>query len=163
MTTAQQLEEWCINNNVENFGGVFASDKVPAPFQPRNVCYIVNHSPLNSSTGGTHWLACRIVGNKAYWFDSYGLPPHSPLENKFMGAPHEPNPDFVKWFKSMGVEKYEWNTRDLQSVGSDVCGLYACYFCKHGLPDKNPKAWRFLSKNVLTNDAYIKNLVIVPK
>jgi hypothetical protein len=164
MTTASQLDTWCKKNQVKNFGGVFASDDVPTPYQPENVCYIVNHSGSKSKTGGTHWLACRIMGDKAYWFDSFGLPPHSPLENKFMGAPDEPDPDFMKWFKAMGVKNFEWNSRDIQSLASDVCGLYACYFCKHGLPqhDKDD-AWRFLTKNVRRNDALIRELVRVSK
>jgi len=38
----------------------------------------------------------------------------------------------------MGVESAEYNDHDLQSVASEVCGLYACYFVAHGLPELKP-------------------------
>jgi hypothetical protein len=45
----------------------------------------------------------------------------------------------------MGVESAEYNDHDLQSVASEVCGLYACYFVAHGLPELNPTPWNFLT------------------
>ena len=38
----------------------------------------------------------------------------------------------------MGVESAEYNDHDLQSVASEVCGLYACYFVAHGPPELKP-------------------------
>jgi TPR repeat protein len=61
----------------------------------------------------------------------------------------------------MGVSRVRYNDQDVQSIASDVCGLYACYFCKHGLPQTNKKAWRWLSSNVKNNDAEIRKLVYV--
>ena len=67
-------------HKVVGFQGVFSSNNVTAPWQPKDVCWIVNHSPSFSPSGGSHWMACRVQGNKAFWFDSYGLPPHAQLE-----------------------------------------------------------------------------------
>ena len=112
--------------------GAFSSNNVTAPWQPKDACWIVNHSPSFSPSGGSHWVACRVQGNKAFWLDSYGLPPHAQLENKLMGSSSDPHPHFDRWLKRMGVESVEYNDRDLQSVASEVCGLYACYFAVHG-------------------------------
>jgi hypothetical protein len=48
-----------------------------------------------------------------------------------------------------------YNDRDLQSVASEVCGLYACYFAVHGLPQLAPTPWNFLTQDVNHNDAII--------
>jgi len=160
-TTGEQLSKWCLKNKVDGFKGVFCADNLPAVFRPKDMCIIINHSPCDSPSGGSHWLACRVQGDRAYWFDSYGSPPHSTLENQFMGAPGDPVPQFTKWLKKSGVKHVEYNHTDLQSIYSEVCGLYACYFCKHGLPMFNPTAWSFLTNNVDANDEAIKKLVKV--
>lgn len=72
-------------------------------------------------------------------------------------------PRFDLWLKKMGIVSYEYNDRDIQSIASDVCGLYACYFAKHGLPENNRTAWSFLSKDVQANDERIRELVHIPK
>ena len=165
MTTGAQLTDWCLKNRVVGFDGVYCSDNLPAVRPGDNFCLIVNHSPCNSASGGSHWLACRIKGSAksgftAFWFDSYGKEPDSPLETRFMGSPKDAPPQFVDWMKSMGASEIIWNQRDLQQLTSDVCGEYAAYFCKHGLP-RDSKAWSFVSSNLAKNDATIKELVRV--
>ena len=83
-------------------------------------------------------MACRVKGTTAFWFNSYGLSPHAQLEETNpRGSASDPvTPS--QWLKRMGVESVEYNDRDLQSVASEVCGLYACYFVAHGLPQLNP-------------------------
>lgn len=78
-----------------------------------------------------------------------------------MGAPSDPPPRFDRWLASMGVYTVTYNDRDLQSVASEVCGLYACYFALHGLPQDNRAAWSFLSTDVENNDIIIKKKVVV--
>lgn len=163
MSTGLQLSAWCKKQGVKNFHGVFSSNTLPTPYQPHDACFIVNHSPTTSPSGGSHWLACRIQGNKAQWFDSYGMPPHAVLENEMMGSRSDAKPHFDEWLKRCGVEHVSYNEHDLQSVTSDVCGQYACYFCAHGLPAKGNRAWSWLSlTNVLDNDATIRKLVRLP-
>jgi hypothetical protein len=160
-TSNVQLEKWCRFHDVVGFQGVFSSNNMTAPWQPHDACWIVNHSPSFSPSGGSHWLSCRVQGSKAFWFDSYGLPPHAQLENNLMGSTSDPHPHFDLWLKRMGVETVEYNDRDLQSVASEVCGLYACYFAAHGLPQLYPKPWNFLTQDVNHNDTIIKKKVIV--
>jgi len=78
-----------------------------------------------------------------------------------MGARSDAHPHFQDWLKKMGVDKVSYNERDIQSVTSDVCGLYACYFALHGLPELNPKPWSWLTRNVSNNDAVVRTLVKV--
>ena len=157
-TNGGQLRDWCKNNKVEGFGGVYCASDLPRVFRPPNYGIIVNHSPCNSS--GSHWLACRIKGDTAYWFDSYGEPPSAPLENLLM-QPTNYIPPFKEWLIESGVNKVVYNNEDLQSVYTEVCGLYACYFLKYGLPNdpKNKKHWLFLTGDRAENDAIIKTKV----
>lgn len=156
MSTGAELSAWCQRHDVVGFEGVFCANTLPVPFQPRDMCFLFNHSSCPSKEGGTHWLACRLRGDTADWFDSYGLPPDAKIETDLMGG----DPRFKEWLQACGITKVNYNQHDIQSIASDVCGQYACYFAKHGLPSANPKAWRFLSKsNVRDNDAEIRELV----
>lgn len=160
-TSGGQLTEWCKRKQVRGFLGVFCSDNLPKLWAPGDVCLIVNHSPCDSPSGGSHWLACRIRGERADWFDSFGLPPDAPLENELMGSPQDAPPAFREWLASCGVISIKYHDRDIQSVGSEVCGLYACWFCYAGLPRDNRKLWSFLTANKRHNDREIRERVKV--
>ena len=98
-------------------------------------CRIVNHSPSVSPSGRSHWMACRVKGTTAFWLNSYGLP------DKLMeSASLRPSDQLISTsgLKRMGVKSVEYSDDDLQSVASEVCVLYACYFAVHGLPQLNP-------------------------
>ena len=84
-------------------------------------------------------MACRVKGTTAFWFNSYGV-------NAWVSSRQSTTSD-----------------HDLQSVASKVCGLYACYFVAHGLPQLNPtrRPWNFLTQDVNHNDAIIKKKVVV--
>lgn len=158
MTSNAQLFDWCVAHRVPGFAGVFSADTLPVVQCPDDWCCIVNHSPSNSPTGGTHWLACRIRGRRAWWFDSFGLDIDSQLEDWVMGAGEDPPTHFARWLRESGVTKVTVNHEDLQNVGSDVCGLYACFFCAHGMPP-----WPgFSPDNQARNDMLIRELVVVP-
>lgn len=162
--TNNQLNDWCQRKGVEGFQGVFPSNQVPRHlYRPDNACFILNHSPSTSSTNGTHWIACRVQGSHCNWFDSYGLPPDAKLEDELMG-PQDGDPHFDEWLAQMGVETVDHNPIDLQSVTSEVCGLYACWFSQNGLP-KDPETgksrphWRWVGRNRKLNDHMIQGLV----
>lgn len=157
MSTGTQLRQWCSAHQVKAFEGVFCADNLPTELKDMGL--IANHSNCNSPSGGTHWVACRIVNHSAYWFDSYGMPPYSALELAEMGT----GADFRVWLRSLGITNVYYNARDMQSVGSDVCGLYACYFLKHGLPSQSPGAWKFLTVDRQSNDTMISQLVQLNK
>ena len=107
------------------FSGRVFVQHVTAPWRPRDACWIVNDSPSSSpEVVLTGWRA--------------GLPPHAQLENNLMGSTSDPHPHIDRWLARMGVETVVNNDRDLQSVASEVWGLYACWFAAHGLPQLNP-------------------------
>ena len=78
-----------------------------------------------------------------------------------MGSKSDPHPHFDRWLERMGVETVVYNDRDLQSVASEVCGLYVCYFAVHGLPQLNPTLCNYLTQDINHNDVIIKKKVIV--
>jgi hypothetical protein len=158
--TGTQIEQWCRDNRVHNFRGVYCSDQLPDIYRPENDCFVINHS--SCKTSGSHWLGCRVQGDHVDWFDSYGLPPNNKLEDELMNLnPSLKQPDFIDWLIKIGVKTYKYNPFDIQSVRSTVCGLYACYFCKYGLPSLQNAAWSWLSEDVNKNDKIIKKLVII--
>lgn len=62
---------------IPHFRGVYMRDQLP--IKPHKFeCWILNQASHDHPTG-THWCALAKIGNKAYYFDSFGkLPP--PLE-----------------------------------------------------------------------------------
>lgn len=154
MTSNVQLDNY-IKKQKKTFApfvGVFPSDKLPNVDKGQDFCLITNYDP--STKNGSHWVALAIKGNKAYWFDSYGIKPDGDdliLNDKTKYLPY--------------LTKYSndiiYNHIDLQALESEVCGLYACYFCIHGLPARNKEAWKMFSQNTQLNDKKIKVLVRV--
>ena len=100
-------------------------------------------------------MALAVIDGKAQWFDSYGMKPDASdliLNDKT---------NFTTYLKRYS-DKIDYNKIDYQQMESDVCGLYACYFCLYGLPENNIKAWNWASDNKKQNDAQIERLVPVP-
>jgi len=86
--------------------GTFPLDKVP-PFIKNAT---MQHFIINTHTSnlpGRHWLAVTIHNNKAYIFDSFGVPPPSLLVNQL---------------KLYGVNKIYYNQRQIQAFGTYTCG-----------------------------------------
>lgn len=167
MSSGHQIAAWAAAHKVVGFVGVFCADQLPTerPRPGQRIALVINHSRCGWGDG-THWLAAvlwddaRRGGMCCDWFDSYGVGPDAKVEEAVM-TPRMPPPNFSAWLRGMGVSpaRLTWNTRDLQSVASDVCGNYACYFLKHGLPQFNPAAWSWLSSSVTRNDQEIARLV----
>lgn len=154
MTTTQQLYQWCTKHRVSHFKGVFCSSQLPDLKSFYEARIILNWSPCS---GGTHWLQFTKIGNKGYWFDSYGLEPGSPVERAILGG----DPKFKEWIKKQ-VDDWEYNHIDMQGIRSDVCGQYACWSALKGSPQQNPAAWEWPSDNREQNDMVIQRLVRIP-
>jgi len=60
------------------FRGVFLRDTLPKKLK-QNECAILNLD--NTSGNGTHWVAWLKRGNDKFYFDSFGLPPPTELNN----------------------------------------------------------------------------------
>jgi hypothetical protein len=106
-----QLQE--ILKDEKGFRGVFTRDTLPKRIQKRE-CGIVNLDTLGGK--GTHWVCYFNSREEKYveYFDSYGLAPPEELE-KYL-------------FTSRKLITY--NTTELQSRNSQLCGYYCIYYIR---------------------------------
>jgi hypothetical protein len=107
--TNQDIDRYAKSIDIKHYRGTFARNLLPNKIK-KDEKGIVN---LDSSDGtGTHWVAyCIANGEKAYYFDSYGLNP--------------PN-EILKYTK----KDLLINTFQLQPLGSKYCGFLCLLFLK---------------------------------
>lgn len=125
--------------------GVFASDEIPVVW-PRPVAYVFNCDKRNQP--GSHWVAAYVdVLGRGTFFDSYGLEPYVEQHRRRLR-------------ENCGF--YTWNTRQLQSDSSTLCGGFClaflfymshnndfdlfCNIFEHNLDDNDKIIERFLSR-----------------
>jgi len=89
------------------FRGVFARDMLPKQIR-RHECGIVNLDAVGGK--GTHWVCYFNYPKAKYveYFDSFGLPPPEEVE-KYLLTSRKP---------------IVYNTAELQSRDSELCGYY---------------------------------------
>jgi len=75
-----EIEDAVKKIGLRNFRGVFLRDTLPKK-PKRTECAIMN--PVTSGDG-THWVAWFKRGDKKWYFDSFGLPPPTEL-NDYLG------------------------------------------------------------------------------
>lgn len=119
---------------------VFAADDVPIIW-PRPVAYVFNCD--KRSQPGSHWVAVFVdsLGHGVF-FDSYGLPPIIPQHRR-------------------GIREncviYRWNTRQLQSDTSSLCGAFCIYFLFHmSLNNDLDSFCNIFKDNLNDNDRIVK-------
>lgn len=114
------------------FLGVFTPSTLT--IDPRGGKLIVNYS----EAPGTHWVAMDFTrpDGVGVYYDSYGLKPDQAdgILDTRTGFRR-----FMEKYSTGG--KYVYNSMDLQDLDTAVCGDYAVYFLKHGLPARNNSAW----------------------
>ena len=91
------------------FKGTYPCDLVPISLNIEPQAYIVNTE--NSLSSGRHWIGLIVKQRKCWYFDSFG--------NELT------NLDILSSLRKMGVRKYFFNCKQIQSVYSNSCG----YFC----------------------------------
>ena len=121
------------------FLGIFAANEIPKHLQAEQLC-IVNC--CDSQLPGKHWISLFMgSGEKLEFFDSYGQ-----------------HPNFFKFYDKLPHHKLLlYNKNQLQTLGSNTCGLYALLFCfkrcrGHSMRNIVAK----FSTNTLINDDIIK-------
>jgi len=73
-----EIEDAIKTIGLKNFCGVFLRDTLPKK-PKRNECAIMN---LDDTSGDrTHWVAWFKRGDKKWYFDSFGLPPPTELND----------------------------------------------------------------------------------
>ena len=93
-----------------NYLGTYPRDRL-GPRLSVNQGLIINTD--TASGPGEHWVAI-YMGEKAIYFDSFGLPP---LHQEIIDYLDRISP--IGWFH---------NTIDFQSIYQDTCGLHSIYF-----------------------------------
>ena len=73
-----EIEDAVKKIGLKNFHGVFLRDALPKK-PKRNECSIMNLD--NASGGGTHWVTWFKRGYDKWYFDSFGSPPPTELNN----------------------------------------------------------------------------------
>jgi hypothetical protein len=108
-TNELNLRLWSNSVTRIYYGGCYAADKLPRPYQIPQA-FVVNED--DSSSPGTHWVAvfCRSMTRVDY-FDSFAMPPM---------------PKISEWLTQFPVVNRNLNS--YQSKTSDVCGFYTLFF-----------------------------------
>ena len=108
------LETLCIHYKIPMVS-ICMKDELPKKVEDGN--YIINlqnsEAPDGSFNSGTHWLALKIQGKKACFFDSFGCPPATEIC------------DYVKKRKGSRLAFNNW---DVQDMRSENCGYFALSF-----------------------------------
>ena len=123
--------------------GVFPADQIPRVWT-KPTAFVVNTD--DHTRPGMHWVAVYV--NKScdgLYFDSFEIPPVIP--------------DHIKRLRK-NCKSFRWNTVQLQSDTSDVCGQYCImflsYMCK-GLGFE--KFLDNFSKNLEKNDDIVRSFI----
>lgn len=121
------------------FAGVFAANELPRQLPVRHLL-IVNC--CNRNLPGEHWVAvCQTSPNEIEFFDSFGQQPILyNLEAKLPSA-----------------QRIVYNTKQLQSVDSQVCGHYCLFYCYYRARgySMNQIVSRHFSRDTSNNDSFV--------
>ena len=120
MNTQELVDALASNKIVNNyFLNVYAFDQLPKRKLTQESWLLVSNC-CPSFKPGIHWIILfKDVQRKDYIeiFDSYGQHPH--LHN------------LTSFCRRQGAKRIWYNTRQLQSVTSSVCGHYCLYYAYH--------------------------------
>ena len=101
----------------KKFCGVFSSDHLPKVVDRFPCGFIANTGPADKP--GLHWVCFYFQSKlKGEFFDSYGRPPDYYQEI------------FKEYLINHG-DNWTFNSKQLQSVSSDVCGQYCVFYLSH--------------------------------
>jgi len=120
------------------YGGAFCRNELP-PINIRPCVLIANTDPC--SKPGQHWVA--MIFNKdgsGEYFDSFGFPPLSE--------------DLLNHLNRYCPIGWKYNNRILQSLDSDVCGLYCILYAKRKCTSR--AFYNLFSTDTKLNDALVK-------
>jgi hypothetical protein len=106
--------------DIDYFAGVFSKNELPKKIKD-NECGVINLA--DSDNPGTHWVCYFNRDDLDYvlYFDSYGLPP--PLE--------------VESYLKTSNKKIQYNTGEIQSSDTVLCGVYCIYVIRELHSGKN--------------------------
>ena len=100
----------------KNYIGTFSKNN--APILENNQMIIINLQ--NSTQSGSHWVSYKKIGNKIFYFDSYGV--------AFI-------PDIIR--NQYSNHKFICNIYRIQSIDSNQCGRFCILFVRGNIKNKN--------------------------
>jgi len=153
MASSKQIDQYMRTHRGDlPWLGVYASDTLPTiTSKLSNGCLISNYDP--SWKAGSHWIGLRIDKGRRMisYFDSYG---NAPDKDDSVVKDHTMFTEYIKKLRGTFGYRTEWSHVDFQSLFTDVCGLYAIYFCLNGEPSRTNPAWKgfsFYTPDVIRN------------
>lgn len=124
--------------------GTFAADTLPRHVHALPALLIVNNQ--KNTQEGEHWLAIAIDNKRhGIFFDTYGRAPFVRSHRNFL------NRNCTRW---------TYNTKCLQSIGTDVCGQYCITFLMHQAHGVRLKDFlkTYFTDDTLANDITVSEL-----
>ena len=97
---------------VDIFKGTFPSDSIILRSKSQTQAFVINTD--RQSSPGSHWVGLIVSDGKCSYFDSFGC------ENL--------NLDILNALKNVGIKRYNFNSKQIQSIFSDKCGFYCVAF-----------------------------------
>ena len=130
----------------KRFCGVFPSDLLPKVLDTFPCGFVANTDPSNEP--GKHWVVFYFQSEReGEFFDSYGKPPdyyHETFKEYVIG--HS-----INW---------TFNSKQLQSILSDVCGHYCVFYLCHRARGHSMKAIvNMFDSNKISNDTKVFRFV----
>jgi len=123
-----------------NYLGCYAADEIPRRLK-RPCTIIVNTDPIGQP--GTHWIGLLLKKNKAFYFDSFGLPLIQI--------------DILNYLKK--YYKYViYNKKCIQHVNSLTCGLYCIAFAQNV---NNEKMYRKFLNSFSSNHPKVNDNIVI--
>ena len=138
MNTLQILST--LNNLPVQSSGVYAANQIPKRWS-RPSALVFNTD--NSNQSGSHWVSIYVDHDGYGTFcDSFGQPPYIRQHIDAIGR---------------NCSKFEWNSHQLQSETSDVCGHYCIMFLHLWSSGVNLDTFcSIFGKNLQSNDEIVR-------
>ena len=124
--------------------GVFAADQLPQVSDKSYPYGFITNTDVQAKRG-QHWCAFYANGlGETEFFDSYGL------------SPRHYNHLFDQWLQNHSLQA-TWNTVQIQSEYSSVCGLYCLFYLRQRLMGRslNRIVHLFSVDDLVSNDSFI--------
>lgn len=129
------------------FQGVFPSDRLPMHVERYPAALVANVD--GHDRPGSHWCAFYIDDEQhGEFFDSYGQKPEEYCSS-------------FKTFLDNNCKQWTYNSQQMQSLGSNVCGHYCLYFIVNRCQSVSLKTIvsRF-TENYNNNDRYVYHFIL---
>jgi hypothetical protein len=128
--------------DVKGFLGCFSIDELPKKMK-KNDSLVINFDKKNMP--GSHWVCAVNYLNSVEYFDSYGVAP----------------PKMISDFLKTSGKDIRYNSEQIQSLGSILCGYYCCfYIMKRAMGYEPEDILHHFGDNTIKNEKKIEKIFI---